>query len=156
MVKTREDITGKKYGFLTVIEQIDDYIDKKGIHYARWKCKCDCGNYKEVIGNSLRQGNVKSCGCYRPQKSISHGENHYELYENYAIGHDVANKSFFIDIDDLERVKKYYWSIDAYGYVNTFKNNTKIKMHRFIMNCKKDDEMVIDHINHNKSDNRKK
>lgn len=30
---------------------------------ALWKCKCDCGNYADVTGDSLRQGKTKSCGC---------------------------------------------------------------------------------------------
>lgn len=32
-------------------------------HSRRWyKCKCECGNIKEVMGNLLKQGQVSSCG----------------------------------------------------------------------------------------------
>lgn len=32
-----------------------------------YRCKCDCGNEIEVIGQNLKNGNTKSCGCYRKQ-----------------------------------------------------------------------------------------
>lgn len=52
------DLTGQKFGRLTVIEY-------RGIKntFAQWLCKCDCGNSVEVIGRSLRTGNTRSCGC---------------------------------------------------------------------------------------------
>jgi hypothetical protein len=28
-----------------------------------WLCKCDCGNYKEIIGGILNDGFTRSCGC---------------------------------------------------------------------------------------------
>jgi hypothetical protein len=65
----------------------------------------------------------------------------------------MANKSFLFDTEDFEKIKEYYWSVDAAGYVNTSKNHKKIKLHRFIMNCEQD--MVVDHINHQKNENRK-
>lgn len=48
MVKVKKDLTGQKFGRLTVIEQAEDYIDSKGKHYAKWLCKCECGNIKIV------------------------------------------------------------------------------------------------------------
>lgn len=54
-----KDETGNKYGLLTVISLI-----KKGPE-AIWRCKCQCGNEKDVKGIYLRAGNVKSCGCLK-------------------------------------------------------------------------------------------
>lgn len=34
---------------------------------AIWHCKCDCGNYIDVMGIHLRNGQVKSCGCLKSQ-----------------------------------------------------------------------------------------
>lgn len=51
-------ILNKKFGLLTVIEQLPN---KNGKTY--WKCKCECGNYCEKFGSSLTSGRVKSCGC---------------------------------------------------------------------------------------------
>lgn len=40
MVKVKEDLTGKTFGLLTVIEQADDYVaPTSGKHYARWRCQ---------------------------------------------------------------------------------------------------------------------
>lgn len=53
------DLTGQKFGRLTVIERVDS--DKRG--QARWKCKCECGNETIVHSYNLRSGNTKTCGC---------------------------------------------------------------------------------------------
>lgn len=53
---------GKKFGKLTVIEDLGFREQIPG-HNRRWyKCKCDCGNEKEVMGNMLKQGQIASCG----------------------------------------------------------------------------------------------
>ena len=63
------DLTGKKFGKLTVIgySHKDNKKCRSGywetIYY--WKCECDCGNVVIVRANNLKTGNTKSCGCYR-------------------------------------------------------------------------------------------
>lgn len=53
---------GKTYGYLTVVERVS------GPHAAaRWLCKCKCGNFTDVDGVNLRNGNVQSCGCKREE-----------------------------------------------------------------------------------------
>lgn len=55
-------LIGEKFGKLTVIEDLGLREHVKG-HNRRWyKCLCDCGNYKEVMGNQLKQGQTSSCG----------------------------------------------------------------------------------------------
>lgn len=57
------DLTGKRFGKLTVIKQIETPEKHKNKRTnAFWECKCDCGNTTIVIGTSLRKG-TKSCGC---------------------------------------------------------------------------------------------
>lgn len=53
------DLTGQKFGKLTVIKP----TDKRADHSIVWECKCDCGNICYVPARSLRKGNTKSCGC---------------------------------------------------------------------------------------------
>ena len=65
MVKVKEDLTGKVFGSLTVIKQVEDYINPQGKPYAKWLCKCNCGIEKEIIGATLLSGHTKSCGCLR-------------------------------------------------------------------------------------------
>ena len=53
------DITGKRFGRLSVIECVGYDYNRAAI----WKCICDCGNEVIVTGSSLRGGYTKSCGC---------------------------------------------------------------------------------------------
>ena len=46
------DLTGQKFGKLTVIERVENTKDGR----ARWRCKCECGNECNVLGESLREG----------------------------------------------------------------------------------------------------
>ena len=54
-----ENLVGKKFGNLTVIEP----TDKRSGNCIIWKCKCDCGNYAYPNTHSLKIGKTKSCGC---------------------------------------------------------------------------------------------
>lgn len=49
------DITGQTFNRLTAIE----YIDK-----SRWLFQCSCGVKKSINSTAVRQGKIKSCGCY--------------------------------------------------------------------------------------------
>ena len=76
-------------------------------------------------------------------------------YDDYAeiILYDKNNNEIartLIDLDDIEKVSKYKWHIQK-GYVQNSK--TRYMLHRFVMNCP--DDMIVDHINRNKLDNRK-
>ena len=55
-----DDMTGKKFGRLTVIKRAKEN-DRQG--KVRWICKCDCGKTVEVTGWNLRSGDTMSCGC---------------------------------------------------------------------------------------------
>ena len=55
-------LIGEKFGKLTVIEDIGFKQQVEG-HSRRWyRCQCECGNIKEVMGNLLKQGQSLSCG----------------------------------------------------------------------------------------------
>lgn len=43
-----------------------DKRDNAGSIY--WTCKCECGNIKDVSGNSLRKGKSTNCGCRNKQR----------------------------------------------------------------------------------------
>ena len=64
MVKVREDLTGKKFGKLIVIQQAEDYIGPTGQHYAQWLCMCECSAKQVIVrGADLKNGHTTSCGC---------------------------------------------------------------------------------------------
>ena len=61
------DLTGQKFGKLTVIGYNEEVSkQKKGTH---WNCKCDCGNESVVWGGHLKNGSTTSCGCYQKEKT---------------------------------------------------------------------------------------
>ena len=66
------DITGQKYGRLTVIEAVtnNQYKNKN----TRYKCRCDCGKVVIVRSDWLKEGRVKSCGCYGKEISKKLGK----------------------------------------------------------------------------------
>lgn len=53
-----EDLSGKKFGRLTAIEDIGK--TKRG---RVWRCICECGNETQSISTYLKIGHKKSCGC---------------------------------------------------------------------------------------------
>lgn len=59
------DLSGKKYGLLTVIGKQYSKKTNNGSTIIYWKCRCDCGNEVIVAGNSLKQNDTKSCGCIK-------------------------------------------------------------------------------------------
>lgn len=65
------DLSGKRFGMLTVIKRGCDRYGKTGRKFITWDCVCDCGNIITVDGNNLRTGNTQSCGCEKPIIDIS-------------------------------------------------------------------------------------
>ena len=161
VVKVKKDLIGQKYGRLTVIDRAEDYISPSGDHVACWLCKCDCGNEKVVKGSSLKRGNTKSCGCLAREISSeslrkrNKKENKYKF--NGEIGECYFNNCdeyFLFDTEDYEKIKNTSWCKNGGGYATGgIVGQGVVLIHRFLMNCPKD--MQVDHINHNKLDNRK-
>lgn len=56
-----DSIIGKKFNFLTVLEQYYNSINRK----TYCKCKCDCGKITTVEKSNLLNGTTKSCGCLK-------------------------------------------------------------------------------------------
>lgn len=54
-----EDLTGRRFGRLTVIKHMGNDTARKTI----WRCKCDCGKNSDVRAPDLKSGNTQSCGC---------------------------------------------------------------------------------------------
>lgn len=70
----RKDITGQKYGRLTVLafSCVDRY------RRAVWLCSCECGAITQASGIELRSGHRVSCGCAHMEqlaspKAATHG-----------------------------------------------------------------------------------
>lgn len=148
------DITGQRFGRLVAIER----TEKKGSSgHLYWRCKCDCGNECLVTSSNLRNGSTKSCGCLNIEKIIERNKikklNKYNLSNEYGIGYDCNNSEFYFDLEDYDKIKNYTWRVNENGYVETTVDNKFIKLHRLLMNSP--NNLHIDHINGDRSDNRK-
>lgn len=55
------DLTGKKFGKLTVLKRGPNTRTGK----VAWECLCECGKHTVVDSCSLVTGNTQSCGCLR-------------------------------------------------------------------------------------------
>lgn len=64
----RLELTGQKFGKLTVITESYDLRRKKE---SRWTCICECGKTINVTGWHLRCGKVNSCGCIRIKNDLT-------------------------------------------------------------------------------------
>lgn len=78
--------------------------------------------------------------------------NTYNLTGNYGVGYTSKGEEFWFDLEDYDKIKDYYWCINNKGYVSTHIKKKQILFHRLIINNKNG---IIDHISHNKFDNRK-
>lgn len=62
-IKNMDDLTGKKFGKLTVINR--DFERTDASKQAFWWCVCDCGEKISVGRGSLKSGATRSCGCLK-------------------------------------------------------------------------------------------
>lgn len=62
-----EELIGKKYGHLTILDIYVKQDGKKKRSFA--KCKCDCGNIKEIRLGHIKSEASKSCGCLQKEKA---------------------------------------------------------------------------------------
>lgn len=74
-----KDITGQKFGKLTVLE----LVTKSGAVTHLWRCACDCGGETVAQGGALRGGKSKSCGCLQLQSATKHGMYGTPAYESW-------------------------------------------------------------------------
>ena len=59
--KEIKDLTGQRFGMLTVLRLSPEYVSGEG----RWECRCDCGQLRTFLTSRLTGGHVRSCGQHR-------------------------------------------------------------------------------------------
>ncbi len=160
----RKDLTGQRFGRLTVVKRVDDHIQPSGKARAMWLCQCDCGNTTVIRSDALTDNGTKSCGCLAKEitSKIHKGNKHnkkyntYDLTGEYGIGYTSKGEEFYFDLEDYDLIKDYCWFTNNKGYI-TAKNfeHKDIYLHRIVTCCPSN--LMPDHI-HGKetiNDNRK-
>lgn len=134
MNRTFRDLTGKTFGYLTVINKEGSNNHKKVL----WRCICVCGNETIVVGSSMTNGLTTSCGCKRDEAVREANKTHgltetrlYSIWKNMKKRcYNKNNKDYkyyggqgvtLCDYWKNEFINFYNWSIN-----NGYKENLTI------------------------------
>ena len=90
-----ENIVGKKFGKLLVVEETGFITHNSGKRSRVYKCLCDCGNYCEIQHQYLTYGDTTSCGCIRSKGEFQIAR---LLKEN---GYTFKQEYWFEDLKDI-------------------------------------------------------
>lgn len=161
-----KDLTGKRFGKLTVLSRAPDHITNTGQKKTAWLCQCDCGTQCIKVGAELtrKKNAVQSCGCWALENRKGNQYSKKQPNEYYIDDAGVVHVQFtqnqeaLVDADDLDKILEYRWytakSPTGIIYVAAYKRGSgkaaNVQMHQIIMGCK-----YIDHINGDGLDNRK-
>lgn len=85
------DLTGQRFGQITVLGRTQNHICASGQQKTAWRCLCVCGKEFVATSGNLRNGHYESCGCLVAkrmsaigQKRKTHGESKTRLYRIWA------------------------------------------------------------------------
>lgn len=83
-IPKRGNLEGCTFHYLTVVKD----IGRTGNGTIVYECKCKCGNITKVNANSLRQGVIKSCGCWMKENARNlfqtHGMRKTRIYKIWS------------------------------------------------------------------------
>mgnify|MGYP000855009313 FL=1 len=99
-----DDLSGRKFGYYTVLSRVENPKNKNQVY----KCRCDCGTVKNILRYNLISGDSTSCGC-RVFKDSKLEQNVESILKAYNIRFD-RNKTF----DDLLGINDGLLSYDFY------------------------------------------
>lgn len=104
-----ENLVGKKFGRLTVVERAEN--DKYCT--ARWKCKCICGGETITSTTHLKSGHTKSCGCFAKEIAKEKALKNPHFYK-----HGLFKNSSYIRISHiLNTMRKRCYNPNNESYI---------------------------------------
>ena len=110
------DLTGQKFGKLTVVERFgNSYVKHSGkIASALWKCVCDCGEIRYKTTSDLRANRFRSCGCYAKEARS----------ERLRLPDGEAARNYILySYKNAARKRGYEWSISDELFDELIKND---------------------------------
>lgn len=125
-----DDLSGKSFGKLNVVCRSEDYISPSGNKQPVWLCECECGNSVKIMGQNLKSGRTKSCGCSNQMNTramrSAYKAAHGQIPKGYvvtALDSDVTNTA----VDNLIAIpQKDYNLLWSRGMVSI--GNADIKL----------------------------
>lgn len=113
------NLANKVFGRLTVKGIVGR--DKRNRHL--WKTTCECGADKIVIGEYLRNGNTKSCGCIRKERAKTFNKGNtwsrkppgyagltilFSRYRNHARDRGLVFELSREDVETISKLSCFY------------------------------------------------
>lgn len=125
---TFQDLTGLKFGYLTVTKRFFGNEPKK----VKWLCECICGSVKPYFASNLKKENhSKSCGCKKGEMvstgKTKHGKRHSPLYSvwkgmrfrcsnsKFKFWEHYGGRGISVDKTWDDFIEFYNWAINS-GY----------------------------------------
>lgn len=65
-----ENLTGRRFGKLVVVDRADNLKHPNGSYSVQWNCICDCGTKIVVTSGNLKSGHTISCGCVSSKSEL--------------------------------------------------------------------------------------
>lgn len=96
MNKSFVDLTGKKFGKLTVIKK--SKLRSSGGN-IKWECICDCGKKTNPSSSHLVHGKSTSCGCNRRAKNPELSA-HKDMFQDYKYSAQQRNLEFSLNFEN--------------------------------------------------------
>lgn len=94
-----KDLMGQRFGRLVVIEKLPSKEGK-----CWWKCKCDCGGFKDVPTAYLTSGSTQSCGCLAKETRRKYGKINCKKASESHTSHRLSNtKEYFVWKNMIQR-----------------------------------------------------
>lgn len=85
------NLAGRYFGRLLVLEEVGRNKRRQSL----WKCLCICGNETVVVGEYLKNGSVKSCGCLRREYIMGFNKEKIPDFVGQRFGRLVVLKKIY-------------------------------------------------------------
>lgn len=148
------DLTGQRFGRLTVLG-FERWLDHGNGHRDRmWRCKCDCGNECVVNHRYLRCGDTESCGCIKSRGNAAImrwlNANHYKYQAEFGFK-DLISKSgnrYLFDFAIFNNDKQLKCLIEYQGSIH-FETGSGWNDEAALEDCQRRDKIKFDYCQEN-------
>lgn len=125
------NLIGQKFNKLLVISEAEPVGKRKR---SAWLCQCDCGILKVIMGDNLKRGETKSCGCWNDEQRSARAEQMYSANIKYHPSETTARRIWrtsyndgipFEDFFELSQQNCHYCGSNPNNIQNAAKDDKK-------------------------------
>lgn len=113
----RQSMIGKRFGKLTIVE----FAGKNTVRSCYWNCRCDCGNYKIVLTEDLRNGRISDCGHVAKEKRSEWLSKNHKDFFNKRYGKTLVEKTDLANISQTKPNSRNKSGVRGVTYDNSRK-----------------------------------